>query len=65
MFCCIMFLMIGQFYWQGNTYLHCCSLPNYAFVRENNCESFNIQAALVIRGGYVPRKYHEYQNRKY
>jgi len=23
------------------------------------------QAALVIRGGYVPRKYREYQNREY
>ncbi len=25
----------------------------------------SVQAALVIRGGYVPRKYREYQNREY
>jgi hypothetical protein len=25
----------------------------------------HIQAALVIRGGYVPREYREYQNREY
>ncbi len=26
---------------------------------------FGVQAALVIRGGYVPQKYREYQNREY
>ena len=26
---------------------------------------FEVQAALIIRGGYVPRKYREYQNREY
>jgi hypothetical protein len=32
-----------------------------------SCGNFknDIQAALVIRGGYVPQKYREYQNRKY
>jgi hypothetical protein len=27
--------------------------------------SFKIQAALVIRGGYVQQNYREYQNREY
>jgi len=27
--------------------------------------AIKVQAALVIRGGYVPRKYRKYQNRGY
>ncbi len=38
---------------------------NDKFFKYYILQYFQIQAALVIRGGYVPQKYREYQNRDY
>ncbi len=37
----------------------------YKICQRKKTEINYIQAALVIRGGYVPQKYREYQNREY